>query len=254
MARAPDFQKYPQEIRDSVRARYYNFEPVAEIVRSTGIPETTIWQWIKSGEWDEDRQNAISKHRKDTVAVLKKRYNAITNMALPAIHNSIATRLERIKEKPLSISEIRQLSSVVWEWYDRMRVDEGLPTEIIQSKGPLTQDEIIAILKKDKFLDMKGMTDVTNSAPIERQVHDSDGLGGSGGNMLESDSPTGSLGATDTSNEERNAGPDRLSPTRGEDKGPESPTSPDPTRGVQDPGGETGVVGSVENNVRDPFE
>ena len=254
MPRGENFEKWPLEVRDAIRDKWLKGTIVSELAREYTVGESTIWYWIKRHGWRQAKEEALIQARQDIFDELRKRYSGIANLAIPAIHNSLVERLKNIVKNPLTIAEIKQLSDVVWQWYGQLRIHEGLPTEIVQNnQSVLTTEEMIRIIKKDKFFNSE-VIDV-KSTDVQRENGEDIRVSISSPTMPGSDIGGGDTRTTDRGNGEGNdSGALGDSVAGHPDRGLESAASDNANGGAKDSGGETSPVGSSPAITEDPFK
>lgn len=207
---------------------YMLYKSTTEIADEVKVAPSTVTKW--ASEWKSERDSIAREYVMEKLDQGYKRVADIIHVTLPVIHKAIVMRARKMEQQPMTMAEVARMTEIVTSLDKLLRLESGAPTEIHemqQRAAPVPIKELIEALKKDKFLDVVplGKEHPLNAEyrdhtehlsriakdPLEEHVGESDGtMSSPSGN----DTDEGrDIGATITSDDERNIDPLRDSGT-----------------------------------------
>ena len=140
--------KATEEVLEKAKKLYLEYVPIKEIAAKLGIGRTTI-QYHANTYWDTERElqkaelfRAFSDTKKVTMTKLS---SASLQIMVKAIEETAKN-----KDRPPTLREAQQAAQILESIDKIMRLDDGKPTDITESK-PVTTIELRKKLSLDPF-------------------------------------------------------------------------------------------------------
>ncbi len=142
-----------EDVKERARIMYYRGFTIAQIAKQLGMHYKTIETWRAREGWSDLRKT----YERDTIeAVTREKaplMAAISGLTLKGIIMGLENAVERNKEKPISISDVRAMSEVFATLDKIIKLDTGQSTENV-SHLTVTLDDIKKAIVEDEFIDV----------------------------------------------------------------------------------------------------
>lgn len=142
-------RQYSDDSIAAAKALYMDFIPLRKISAETGIKVTSIKYYI-GRYWKEEREakksemiEALTESKRAMMFEISKNGLKVLSKGLEDLANST---------RKLTPAEMKQVESIITNIDKIVKLDDGNPTDIIDTMKPATVVEVREILKKDPFL------------------------------------------------------------------------------------------------------
>lgn len=200
--------------KQAAKELYFSHIPISEISKKTGVKYHTILAWVQGKThidkmmrrgWKYDREDISNEIIEQLKTANSEPIAKIFKVGLPLVHNALVNRaLEDQAGKKITIPEAKQIVDILEKFDKMLRLSEGLATDIVEIKSPMSINQIREIFEKDPFYgddddtgteigngrEGEGPLQVTSGEPTTRVVEHADPFAESGG-----DGPTPPSGA-----------------------------------------------------------
>lgn len=140
-------RKYTPDQLDMAKKMFMAYKSRKEICEATGIAVNTFPDYAK--KWIPER-DLLKSEMFSALADSKKRF--FVDLA----QNGLELLVRSIKDlnrsgETLAPRELKEIAAIITEIDKIIRLDDGKPTEIVESLKPATRESIIELLKTDPF-------------------------------------------------------------------------------------------------------
>jgi len=157
----------PKQIEQG-KALYLEGKTLSEISKATGVNRNTLKYYVKK-DWKPERDameselvSAMSQNRRIDLV-------EITSYGLTFLKNTLKKLTQESYVNPTP-GLLKTISTIVLEINKIKALDEGKPTEILETLTPSSTADVIELLKKDPFLTVEdsyeNVEEISDTDPV----------------------------------------------------------------------------------------
>lgn len=142
--------KISEEKLEEAKRMYMEYKPIKVIAEQLGVPRTTV-QYHANQYWETERELAKNELFRQFTSLKKATLTKLSEASLKIMTRALENAAS--SDEPPTLREAQQ-TSLILEAIDKiLRLDDGKPTDITESK-PVTTIELKKRLSADPFAEI----------------------------------------------------------------------------------------------------
>lgn len=139
--------------RNQAELMFFDYKDPDEIAETLERPISTVWRWIRDGNWRSLRDSAKDAMIDHVREKKKKDIEEIHSLALPLIKKSI----KEISESGhvLDTKEMRDLTYIITEFDKLVKLESGEATHIVKNLQNITIHDVREAIEQDEFIEVE---------------------------------------------------------------------------------------------------